>query len=98
MQAIFEFVMLGGEMVKLLVRLQQQSLQVLRLLIHAPPPLGSFEGVHGMERAMRVHAIGLLGPNVTQASRGFKISRARADPASEPGRFRPVSSSTRGAR
>src|SRR5262249_53365413 len=37
-QATFEFVMLGGELMKLLVRLQQQFLEVLRLLIHAPPP------------------------------------------------------------
>jgi hypothetical protein len=29
--------MLGGELMKLLVRLQQQFLQVL-LLVHAPPP------------------------------------------------------------
>jgi hypothetical protein len=38
-ESIFELAMLGGELVELLVGLQQQFFQVLRLLIHAPPPV-----------------------------------------------------------
>jgi hypothetical protein len=37
-QAILEFVVLRGEVMKLLVGLQQQCPEVLRLLIHGPPP------------------------------------------------------------
>jgi len=38
LQAILEIVMLGGEVMKFLVGLQQQCPEVLRLLIHGPPP------------------------------------------------------------
>jgi hypothetical protein len=50
-QAIFKFVMLGREVVKLLVGLQQQSLDVLRLLIHGPPPLVEWVRNDGSGRA-----------------------------------------------
>jgi hypothetical protein len=38
MQAMLKFVMLGSELVEFLVCLHQQCLEVLRLLIHGPPP------------------------------------------------------------
>jgi hypothetical protein len=38
LQAILEFVVLGGEVMEFLVGLQQQCPKVLRLLIHGPPP------------------------------------------------------------
>jgi hypothetical protein len=38
LQAILEFVMLGREVMEFLVGLQQQCPEVLRLLIHGPPP------------------------------------------------------------
>jgi hypothetical protein len=38
-ESIFEFVMLGGELVEFGVGLHQSFFEVLRLLIHAAPPL-----------------------------------------------------------
>ena len=37
-KATLEFVVLDGELMKLLVRLQHHFQQLLRLLIYAPPP------------------------------------------------------------
>src|SRR5438552_3162197 len=77
LQAIFQLVMLDGELVKLLVRLDQLRLQILRLGIHAPPPWTS------INRGTRERSRGpcgcidcaITGANVAQGPGAFKASR-----------------------